>query len=192
MTYATDHLYRFGGFDGENELGGQIDMLRISVAERQDMKGERIGHEGSWISVDASLAGNRSVTGLHPVTTGQGRNYLLLLLGESDPSSSGHDAAGQFWDDVWSFQLQPENMTAASLKDATRRLVGAKTGEYSWAEVDIPEASKTEGELDHPGGRGWFASAQGHDIGTETVVLWGGVSANNERAGDGWILTINN
>ena len=173
-------------------MGGQIDYLDTPIAERDDAKGETVSNGGSWESVDDSSPGNRSVAGLHPITTGQGRTYLLLLLGESDPSSSGHDAAGQFRDDVWSFQLQPANMTAASLKDAARRLVGAKTGEHTWAKVDIPEASMKAGQIESPGSRGWFASAQGQDIGTDTVVLWGGVSANNERAGDGWILTVNN
>lgn len=185
-------LFRYGGFDGKQELGGQIDYLDISITERVDRKGETISHGESWESVDDSSPGNRSVAGLHPVTTGQGRNYLLLLLGESNPSSSGHEAAGQFRDDVWSFQLQPANMTAASLKDAARRVVGAKTGQNTWAKVDIPEASMQAGQMDSPGSRGWFASAQGQDIGTDTVVLWGGVSANNVRAGDGWILTIDN
>ncbi|KAG6997501.1 hypothetical protein G7Y79_00040g076660 [Physcia stellaris] len=192
LTYSFKRLYRYGGFDGKHELGGQIDYLDISVSSAA--KGESISHDGQWKSVevppDAASPGNRSVAGLHPVTTGQGRNYLLLLLGEGSPSSSGHDAAGQFWDSVWSFQLQPESMTAASLKDATRRLLHAKTGEGVWAQVDIPESTKQEGQLEGPGPRGWFASAQGHDIGTETVVLWGGVQESNERAADGWILVV--
>ena len=192
LTYAMHRLFRYGGFDGNHELGGQIDYLDVSVAERGDAKGEILSHGRSWESVHDSSPGNRSVAGLHPVTTGQGRNYLLLLLGESNPSSSGHDVAGQFRDDVWSYQLQPANMTAASLKDAARRLVGAKTGENAWAKVEVPEASMKSGQLDSPCSRGWFASAPGQDIGTDTVVLWGGVSANNERAGDGWILTIDN
>lgn len=189
-----NRLYRYGGFDGEKELGGQIDHLNILVNGQSNEKGETVRFDGQWESLeapaDAPSPGGRSVAGLHPVTTGQGRNYLLLLLGETSPSSSGHDAAGRFRDDVWSFQLQPEGMTAANLKDATRRLVGAKTGDCEWAKVEIPESSMTAGQMTSPGNRGWFASAQGHDIGTETVVLWGGVLSNNERAGDGWILRV--
>lgn len=192
LTYALNRLYRYGGFDGENELGGQIDYIDIAVDS--EAKGEVVGHDSLWecvsILTDAPSPGNRSVAGLHPVTTGQGRNYLLLLLGERGPSSSGHDAAGQFWDTVWSFQLHQEGMTAASLKDATRRLLRAKTGENAWAQVDIPESTMGAGQLDGPGPRGWFASAQGHDIGNETVVIWGGVQVSNERAGDGWVLAI--
>ena len=194
LTYALNRLYRYGGFDGKDELGGTVDYMDVSIANNKSGKGEIVTHEDQWKSValpaESGSPGNRSVAGLHPVTTGQGRNYLLLLLGERTPSPSGHDAAGQFWADVWSFQLQSENMTAASLKDATRRLLHAKTGESIWAQVDIPESTMTAGQIEGPGPRGWFASAQGHDIGTETVVLWGGVQANNERAKDGWILAI--
>lgn len=115
---------------------------------------------------------------------------MLLFLGEKDPSSSGHDAAGRFWDDAWSFQLKPDGMTAASFKDATRELVGAKNAEATWARVDITEVSKSEGARETPGPRGWFASSPGKDIDSTSVFLWGGVLDDNSRAGDGWKLTI--
>ena len=175
-------------------LGGSLDVLRLKAASIGVSKEDTLTYDEGWESVaipaDAPSPGNRSVAGLHPITTGQGRNFLLLLMGESRPSSSGHDAAGEFRQDVWSFQLEPESMTAASLKDATRRLLNAKTGKNVWAEVDIPESAMTAGELPGPGPRGWFASAQGQDIETESIVLWGGVQPDNRRADDGWLLTI--
>ena len=197
LTLSRERLYRFGGFDGENELGGPIHFLRLTKSTFDDKggKGELAvaPRTGQWESVespaDASMPGDRSVAGLQPVTTGQGRHYLLLFLGERDPSSSGHEAAGKFWDDVWSFQLRPEGMTAASLKDATRQLFGAKNAEGTWARVDVPESSKS-GNTEHPGQRGWFASAGGQDLDPCSVFLWGGVLADNARAGDGWILTV--
>ena len=197
LCLARDRLYRYGGFDGEKELGGPIQFLRLTRSTFDDKggKGELAVSPltGQWESVEppagALMPGNRSVAGLQPITTGQGRNYLLLILGERDPSSSGHDAAGKFWDDVWSFQPAPEGMTAASFKDATRQLVGAKTAEGTWARVDVPETSMTGG-TEHPGPRGWFASAKGQDFDPLSVVLWGGVKSDNQRAGDGWILTL--
>ena len=197
LCFAQDRLYRFGGFDGQKELGG-LQCLHFVVATYNDKggKGEiRITpRTGQWETVEAPegthVPGDRSVAGFHPVTTGQGRHYLLLFLGERLPSASGHDGAGKFWSDVWSFQLKPEGMTAASFKDATRWLVGAKTAEGSWARVDVPESSMTEGNKDHPGPRGWFASSQGQDLDPASVVLWGGVQEDNQRAGDGWILTL--
>lgn len=193
LVCAQNQLYRFGGYNGEEQLGGQIDHLDISALENCDGKKVELPigtHTGTWESTPAPAEIARSVAGLHSITTGQGRNYLLLLLGEKTPSASGHEGAGQFWDDVWSFQIQPESMTAASIKDATRRLVNAKTGEGSWAKVYISESSMEEGQLVQPSSRGWFASAQANDLGKDSVVLWGGLTSNNERAGDGWILTV--
>lgn len=197
LCFAQDRLYRFGGFDGQKELGG-LQCLHFVVATFDDKggKGEMdvAPKTGQWETVEApegtQVPGDRSVAGLHPVTTGQGRHFLLLFLGERLPSGSGHDGAGKFWDDVWSFQLKPEGMSAASFKDAARWLVGAKTAEGSWVKVDIPETSMTGGITDYPGPRGWFASSQGQDLDPGSVVLWGGVHENNQRAGDGWILTL--
>ena len=197
LTFAQDRLYRFGGFDGKTEIGG-LDYLDISISTFNDKGGSGelavIPSTGKWETVicpaEAETPGDRSVAGLQPITTGQGRNYLLLFLGEGNPSTLGHEGAGKFYDDVWSYQLRPDGMTAASFKDATRLLVGTKTGEGSWAHVDVPEATMTEGQHEHPGPRGWFASAQGHDLNSSSIVLWGGVKSNNARAGDGWILTV--
>ena len=197
LTTSRERLYLSGGFDGEKELGGAIHFLRLTKSTFDDKGGKgELGVSpltGQWESIeppaDTQMPGNRSVAGLQPVTTGQGRHYLLLFLGERDPSSSGHEAAGKFWDDVWSFQLRPEGMTAASFKDATRQLFGARTAEGTWARVDIPESSMS-GRTEHPGQRGWFASAQGQDLDPGSVVLWGGVLGDNSRVGDGWILTV--
>ncbi|MCJ1231182.1 hypothetical protein MMC12_007859 [Toensbergia leucococca] len=198
LAFTQNRLYRYGGFDGENELGGQLDYLDISVSTFDDKgaKGELAMsyRSGNWQSIKPSanskVPGNRSVASLQPITTGQGRNFLLLFFGEKIPSSSGHETAGRFWDDVWAFQLRPDGKTAASFKDATRQLVGATTSEESWEEVEIPEFTMTEGQRPHPGERGWFASAPGQDIDKTSVVIWGGLNGNNERAGDGWNLKI--
>ena len=197
FTLARDRLFRFGGFDGQRELGGPMHFLRLARATFDDKggKGELAVTPltGEWETVEprtnVPVPGDRSVAGLQSITTGQGRQYLLLFLGEKSPSSSGHEAAGLFWDDVWSFQLPPEGMTAASIKDATRQLFGAKTGEGAWARCDIPEMSMTA-TSQHPGQRGWFASAPGQDLDPGSVILWGGLTSYNRRAGDGWILTV--
>ncbi|KAL9581078.1 MAG: hypothetical protein Q9212_004112 [Teloschistes hypoglaucus] len=197
LTFAQDRLYRFGGFDGNGELGGQIDLLQLSTTTFHDQGGHGelavVSSTGKWESIaptsDSPMPGNRSVAGLQPVTTGQGREYIILFLGERDASSAGHDGAGSFWDDVWSFQLRPQGMTAASFKDATKELFGAQTSEHSWAPVDIPEGTKTDGSQEAPGQLGWFASAQGYDMDPGSVVLWGGIRSDNARAGEGWILT---
>lgn len=197
LTFAKNKLYRYGGFDGKNQIGGQLDYLQITLATFDDMSGKgelSVSPRGNWETIlfakDMPTPGNRSVAGFHFITTGQGRNFLLLILGEKDASSKGHEGAGNFHNDVWSYQLQPEGMTAASFKDATRQLLGAKTGEGEWAQVEIPEATMSDGKLQRPGGIGWFASAQGEDMDPCSVMIWGGLNGSNERQGDGWILTI--
>lgn len=197
LTFVRNRLYRFGGFDGKAEIGGQVDYLDTTATTIDDQggKGEMavVSTTGKWETVAASsgqMPGNRSVTGLQPVTTGQGRNYLVLFLGERDASSSGHAGAGRFWEDVWSFQLRPDGMTAASFKDATRELFGASTAEHTWAPVDIPESSMTDGKQAAPGPLGWFASAQIHDMDPCSIAVWGGLKSDNTRSGDGWILTV--
>lgn len=201
LAFARNRLWRHGGFDGKGEIGGQVDYLRIAKATFDDSHTKQaaeiatIPETDKWEMIvtngtEEIAPGPRSVAGLHPITTGQGRNYILCLLGEKDPSSNGHEAAGQFWSDVWSFQIQPTGMTGASFKDAARQLVGAKTAENTWAPVDVPEYSKTEGHAEHPGPRGWFASACDADFDPMSVVVWGGINAENQRLGDGWIFTV--
>lgn len=109
LILSRERLYRFGGFDGEKVLGGPIKFLRLAKSTFDDKgsKGELTvtPQTGQWEDVapstDTSMPGDRSVVGLQPLTTGQGRHYLLLFLGERDPSTSRHEATGKFWDDVW-------------------------------------------------------------------------------------------
>ena len=198
LTYVYNCLYRFGGFDGKSELGGQLDRLQLSTSTSEDKTGTRktamTPLNGVWDVVKppqgTAAPGNRSVAGLQPVTTGQGRNYLLLFLGEKDPSSAGHAGAGKFWDDVWAFDVHSDRMTAASVYDATKKLIGADTHEDLWSKIKIPESSMTADPITHPGERGWFASAQSNDPGFASVVIWGGINGRNERLGDGWTLKI--
>ncbi|KAL8837178.1 MAG: hypothetical protein Q9170_002640 [Blastenia crenularia] len=198
LAFTQDRLYRFGGSDGKVELGGHIDYLAMITTTFHDQGGRGemavVSATGQWETIafnqGSPTPGNRSVAGLQPVTTGQGRNYLVLFLGEKGQSSSKVEGAGQFWDDVWSFQLRPDGMTAASFKDATRELVGAKTAENSWAPVDIAETTMTSGIQEAPGQLGRFASAPGHDLDPGTIVLWGGVKRDGSTSGEGWILTV--
>ena len=200
LALSRERLYRFGGFDGQREIGGQIDYLALAKGTVDDKggKGEMdvIPKTGGWVTEqipeEAQGPGNRSVCGLHAITTGQGRNYLVLLLGERNASNQGHEGAGQFWNDVWAYQVRPEGMTGASVKDAIRGAVGAKTWEGQWAKTEIAEASMEDGlHAKGPGARGWFASAAVGEAGENaSVVLWGGLNEKNEREGDGWIISF--
>lgn len=153
ITNVNNQVYRFGGFSGVAEVGGAVDSLKLGEAKWETKvfgatEGLGRSDEGELKSEDGP--GPRSVAGLHGVG-----NAVISLYGEGKPSpTGGHDAAGNFWDDVWRYD------------------VGAKT----WSEV------KVAGEKPSP--RGWFAS----DASGDRVVVWGGLNAQNERMGDGWVL----
>lgn len=102
FVYALGRLWRFGGFDGKQELGGQLDFL--------DLSNEKNG----WQTVTfrpEGCPGNRSVSGLQSCTVG-GSVYLLAYLGERDASYKGHDGAGTFWNDIWSLQINEDGVPA--------------------------------------------------------------------------------
>ena len=70
LTFAQDRLYRFGGCDGTQELGGSLDVLHFAVSTFDDKggKGELAvaPKTGEWASIEAAgdqIPGNRSVAG---------------------------------------------------------------------------------------------------------------------------------
>ncbi|KAI6092326.1 hypothetical protein F4821DRAFT_225394 [Hypoxylon rubiginosum] len=219
LAFAKGRLYRFGGFDGAAELGGQLDVLELALDGFDDRvsRGEvGIFAKGEWQSVVAPVTAapatapsdhtidetaklvpvadwpaNRSVASLELVLGGGGREYLVLMLGERTPSNDGHAAAGSFHNDIWTFQVPPEGMSAASFRDAVFQAVGRKTGEGKWTRVaahpyDDEDALDARG----PGARGWLASAPLGDLEENAILVFGGLNENNERLGDGWIFRL--
>ena len=189
-----------------SDLGSEIHHLPFTKETYSDSRGE--GEVGlttvkdEWTTL--SFPTNpltpgprpRKGAGLLPVTTGNGREYLLYFFGEraSPPTSEQQPPSEDpvFWSDVWSYQIPAQNMTAAGIKDATRSAMGIDTGEGSWAEVKIVTVVEgdTEGKS-HPGPRGWFASSPvGREIDGGGIVLWGGINGKGEVEGDGWIVNV--
>ena len=194
-----------------SDLGSEIHYLPFTPSTYTDARGT--GETGLTTTQDKwttlSFPTNpltpgprpRKGAGLIPVTTGNGREYLLYIFGER-ASTSGDRSAPKpestqeetvFWSDMGSYQVPGVNMTAAGIKDATRSAMGIDTGEGSWAEVKIAtvtEEAETEGKS-HPGPRGWFGScAVGRDVEGGGVVVWGGINGKGETEGDGWIVII--
>jgi len=201
IAVSKQRIYRYGGFNGTGEEGGELDFLELALETFNDMGGAGeigVSAKGGWQTLNfkeenMKFPGNRSVAGLQTITTGMGREYLALFLGERDPSSQGHEGAGKFWGDVWTFQCPPLGMTAASFKDAAWQALGRETGEGLWSQVTVSDAEGVEGEDIHnlvPGERGWFASSTLGDLGLSSVILWGGLNGKNEREDNGWILTF--
>lgn len=119
----ADSVWRFGGFNGKTEVGGVIDHITLGTSAQSN--GWESTTFDSTSESESTTPGARSVTGLHILSDGR----LVTFFGEGKPSpTGGHDAAGNFWGDIWLFD--------------------PKTKE--WTEV------KQEGET--PGERGWFSS----------------------------------
>ena len=201
ICVSKNRIYRYGGFNGEGEEGGQLDILELGLDTFNDMGGygeATVTTKGGWQTLnfaDANMTfpGNRSVAGLHAINTGMGREYLVLVLGEREPSTQGHAGAGKFWGDVWAFVPPPQGMTGASLKDATWQALGRETGEGLWSLVGVARAEGHDGDDVRnlfPSERGWFASSAMGDLDVSAIVLWGGLNQKNEREDNGWILKL--
>lgn len=201
IAISKNRIYRYGGFNGVGEEGGKLDILELQLTTFSGVNSSSevsVSARGDWETLDFTEEdmqhpGNRSVAGLQTINTGRGREYLILFLGERDPSSQGHDGAGKFWGDVWAFQGPPQGMSAASFDHATRQALGKETGEGLWTRIEVADAEGVEGEdLKQliPGERGWFGSSNMGDLDVSAVVLWGGLNGLNERTNDGWILRL--
>jgi len=201
IVVSKQRIFRYGGFNGQDEEGGYLDILELGLDTFNDKSGSSestVVAKGTWHTLNFAEEnmkhpGKRSVAGFQGITTGMGREYLILMLGERDPSSQGHDGAGKFWGDVWCFQAPPQGMTAASLKDATWQALGRETGEGQWSQVTVADAEGVDGEDIKsltPSERGWFASSSLGDVDVSSVMLWGGLNGKNERESNGWILTF--
>ncbi|WWC64336.1 uncharacterized protein I303_106946 [Kwoniella dejecticola CBS 10117] len=114
ITVLDGRLWRFGGFNGKTEVGGTIDYLDITTPQSSWNScsfGETAGHgrDGGAAALAPSSTGPepRSVAGLHALGS-----QLIVIGGEGQPSiTGGHDAAGNFWDDIWSFNPTKEEWT---------------------------------------------------------------------------------
>jgi hypothetical protein len=106
------------GFDGKTEQGGALDCYDPETDSWSTLAYEPDGVRGPEA---------RSVSALLPLIV-DGRDVLVTMFGERDPSSLGHAGAGKMLDDVWGFDLETKN----------------------WGKVEIT------GE--RPEGRGWFGS----------------------------------
>ncbi|KIW17901.1 hypothetical protein PV08_05096 [Exophiala spinifera] len=152
ITFASGKLWRMNGFDGTKEQGGTLDIFSPG--------------DNSWSTVRFAADGRegpspRSVCCLLPLKI-RGRETLLTMFGESDPSSLGHQGAGRMLGDVWVFDVDSGH----------------------WQEI-LPQGGSK------PLPRGWFAADVVADVVADsTVLLQGGLSMSNERLDDAWLLEV--
>ncbi|PKS07534.1 hypothetical protein jhhlp_006138 [Lomentospora prolificans] len=194
-------IFRFGGFDGKEELGGQVDVLHLASDQFNDFisTGEvSVTARGDWEtltpipqtdSLDPDLwPAPRSVSSLLPVHV-HGRDYLLLLMGEGTPSSDGHNAAGNFLADAWVYNIPTPR--DGSIKHTVFNAIGRKSTarEGRWTQITAePYDDDVTDEL--PSARGWISASVVDELEEPAVFLWGGVGDGNVRLGDGWILRL--
>lgn len=211
MAVVGNRLYRFGGHDGEMYVWGGIEWLDASGVWQHAESGTTALQSGwAWEEVtyqEGEGPQARSGAGLVGVTTGQGRQYLLAIGGEGKaPLSlevSGKDVAADegsaCLDDIWAFQLPPESMTGASVKDAARNVIKLDVKQAKWAEVQYhyldasgEEEKEIPGEprMKAMGLRKGFAAANGTEVDGASVVVWGGVDEKGRVLNDGWLITV--
>ena len=203
MALTYNRLYLI---TSTSDLGSEIHYLPITKETYSDARGEgEVGLTSSkseWTTLPFPTnpltpgPRPRKGAGLVPVTTGNGREYLLYFLGEKASTSETTDQELEkeptFWSDTYSYQVPAIPITAAGIKDATRQAMGIATGEDTWAEVKveagIESGEESEGKA-HPGPRGWFASCIVPSQ-PGSVVMWGGVNGKGETEGDGWLVDV--
>jgi hypothetical protein len=205
ICISKSRLYRFGGFDGGAAMGGQLDFLHLELETFDDghSRGDVSIHaRAGWQTIlqdniDASSdeihaeprqewPAPRSAASLQALTVGGGKEYLVLAMGERAPDAQGTAA---FFDDVWTFEVPPLGMSAASFRAAVLQAMGKKTGEGKWERVRMGEYDDESGD-GLPLARGWMASSPMTDLEETGIVFWGGLGAGNGRIGDGWILRL--
>lgn len=135
--------------------------------------------------------GSRVAAPLIPATTGQGRNYLLLIGGQQ---SQDTNSAAKIFDDIFALQLRPEGMTAASFKDAARQAIKKDTLEATWEEVRYYDS---EGKMIQEGqeGRGvgvrrGLAASVADGLDGGSVLVWGGVDGDGRVRRDGILISV--
>ncbi|KAL9596820.1 MAG: hypothetical protein Q9219_005534 [cf. Caloplaca sp. 3 TL-2023] len=202
LAFASQSLYILGG---SSDVGNEIYHLQLQPSTYKDARGtadlDLKAKASEWSSLPfptnplAPGPQPRKGASLLPVTTGNGRLYLLYLLGEKISKAEDLEQR-EYWSDAWTYQTPAVDVMPAGIKDKTRSLMGISTGEGTWSEVKVVPneegsgGSETEGKS-HPGPRGWFASGSlGKDMDGGGIVLWGGINAKGEMEGEGWIISV--
>ena len=233
LVMLGHRLYRSGGFDGTRKCDAHVESLDVSVIVNEQPSNEKNMMRKlslpqtmeDWCTVGTHRDGDdeskvpaaRDGAGLLQVTTGQGRDYLLLIGGDiqakiiSDGSKEGNTEADAVSNDgtsgdIWSFQLPSAATSAAAVKDTTRKAINMNTREAAWAEAHYrylnamgDEISPLQAGVRIGQGieaRRGFAIAKGTEVDGATAVVWGGICTMGEKGereemlSDGWMITV--
>ncbi|KAF9200912.1 hypothetical protein BGZ49_008855 [Haplosporangium sp. Z 27] len=162
MTYHDNKIYVHGGFNGQE----QSDLVVYDISS------------GKWTQAlpkpNTPVPGARSVHAIVPIAAKDAKSdRLLILFGEGDPSALGHDGAGNFWGDIWTVALP-------------KSLDGAPGSSLYVNYEQIPLEGSQGNSENVPGPRGWFPAQSWND----KVLVSGGLSSNNERLSDLYLLSL--
>ncbi|KAM0159428.1 hypothetical protein ACHAQE_005112 [Botrytis cinerea] len=200
LTCGQGKLWRLGyGEDSAKSTDsmprGQIDFLQYPTGGTLDDVSKDLvqGHmndlksNSQWETLDfntrkqSETPSPRDSAVLHFITTGNGRDYLLLALGSDEREESS---------DIWIYQLPPTQYSGAKVKDIVReKLPGVDSHKGEWSRLQI--SGIKVGADEEKGGawtsRRYFGSSM---TGTKQLMIWGGLGPRNETLGDGWRIII--
>jgi hypothetical protein len=188
LALVKNRLYLFAA--------GQISFLGLTKSSFDDRWGQGelgLAPLGPWqsLATGADLqnelkVGDRAGAGLIPITTGQGRLYLVLVGGESQ--------AGDALEDIWALQVNPEGMSTASFTDAAWQAVRKDSEQAQWHEVRYHNADGVGIQETQPGRgigvRKGVAVASGSDFDEASLLVWGGMGADGKPRRDGVMVTL--
>lgn len=214
LTCGQAKLWRFGGRseaeDGASTLHRSIDFVEYPTGGTlEDVKQALIRgnvnnstQDSQWETEDFLTDEPSSdappplhSAAVHYITTGNGRDYLLLALGStSTPSFSASTPTTpdpqDLHTEIWIYQLPPTPYSSARLKDSIREAlpkVQSHRGEWSRLQISGMEVGADEDKGGAWTGRSRSGSAM---TGTKQVMIWGGIGPRGETLGDGWRVII--
>lgn len=130
IAWADGKLYRMNGFDGQKEVGGDLDVYDPANDSWSTVSFQANGKDGP---------GARSVAALVPVKV-HGGTSLVTLFGESDPSSLGHQGAGKMLSDIWAYSLENKTWSEISIQSNE-----ARPDARGWFDADVVALDEGEG-----------------------------------------------
>lgn len=130
IAWADGKLYRMNGFDGQKEVGGDLDVYDPVNDSWSTVSFQANGKDGP---------GARSVAALVPVKV-HGGTSLVTLFGESDPSSLGHQGAGKMLSDIWAYSLENKTWSEISIQSNE-----ARPDARGWFDADVVALDEGEG-----------------------------------------------
>ncbi|KOS21419.1 Nitrile-specifier protein 5 [Escovopsis weberi] len=217
ICISKGRIYRFGGFDGQRELGGQLDFLPIGVEMHDDgaSRGEvslRAG--GSWQTIhedvqDVSTTPTPALTATptSPESTSElirswpeprsaaslqavtvgGATEYLILTMGEQSPAHADEHEGARFFSDVWVYQVPQPVTTG-FTSAVYQAMARRRGDGRWTRVLMTPYDDEVFEM--PRARGLLASAPMTDLVDAGILIWGGLDENNRQRGEGWILRL--